>query len=69
MRITQRLLDDWEYNTDVLPRSDFRENAAELSMQVNLRGHNVRQDYAPVLYDRRGSLVTGGFNAQDAGWW
>ena len=46
-------------------RGDLRDDAAEGSVQLRLRGDDVRQDL-PVLRDYRGGgLVTRGLNPED----
>ena len=50
---------------EVAPRCDLRDDAAEGSVQLRLRGDDVRQDL-PVLRDYRGGgLVTRGLNPED----
>jgi hypothetical protein len=36
-------------------------------MYVDLRGHHVGQDFAPVDHHRRGRFIAGGFDPKDAG--
>lgn len=47
-------------------RGQLGNNAAVFFMDVDLRGHHVRKDFAAIGHHRRGGLVTGGFDAQDA---
>ncbi len=46
-------------------RRDFRDNAAERAMIVDLRQHDVGQDAPVVVHDGGGGLVTTGFNSQN----
>ena len=68
VRRGQCLLDDSIDRLDVLARGDLGEDAAVLRVQVDLRGDQAGLQRAPVLDDRRGGLIAGGFNPQNARW-
>ena len=49
----------------VLPRSDLRNDSAKASVQLGLRGDDVRAEVAGVVEERRGGLVAGGLDRQN----
>ena len=51
---------------DVRTAGDFRHDAAIERMKVNLAENDVGDDGAPILDDRGGGFVAGGFQRQNA---
>ena len=66
MRLLQGCLDDGVNGADVLAGGDLGKHPAELGVDVHLRGHQAGADDAPVLHHRRGGLVAGGLDPQNA---
>ena len=62
----------------MMPGSQLRDDAPELSMDRNLRGNDIRENGSPFSQDRCRGLITGGFDSEsqhgkrllfDAGRW
>src|SRR5690606_23048982 len=63
--VAYRLLPDDADRLDVRPRGGFREHAAVLRVNVDLRGDDVRDDGLAIQHNRRGGFVARTLDAED----
>ena len=63
----QRLPHDWEEELEVSPRGDLRDDAAEASVQLGLRGNDVGTNIPVGGHHRGRRLVARGLEREDHG--
>ena len=64
--IRQRVLDDCLNRENVLTAGDFRVDAAETPVKLNLAGNPVAEDMAAVRHDRGRGLIAARFDRENA---
>jgi hypothetical protein len=65
VRLRERLADDGRHELEVPSRRDLRHDSAVASVQLGLRGDDVRADLAFVRDERRGGLVARRLDPED----
>ena len=58
-------IDDGVEGFKVSAGGDFRDDAAEFGVEVDLRGDDIGEDVAAIAHDGGGGFITGGFDAED----